>query len=139
MQRFCMHSLWFFLQSGVWGRYEVTACEKVAVGVLCMRRELFDWYKTRRAADPGVILTQLSDLTQKMIGTAAEKALKTKAMETYGLLLFVIAMAQKYSVAVGSTVARDLIAAGSALVRLLQIFKGAPINVPSANLEDLSQ
>ena len=50
------------------------------------------WYHDHRQDG----LTELSDLTLKMLGSPGDQKLKTKAMETYSLLLFLLDMFIKY-------------------------------------------
>ena len=48
------------------------------------------WYQDRHKANPSENLTQLHDLTVKMLGTRDSPALKTKGAETYGILKYLV-------------------------------------------------
>ena len=53
-----------------------------------MNSHLQAWYKKRHVAMPKEVLTRINTVTRKMVGGPADRKLKTKASETWGLLLF---------------------------------------------------
>ena len=65
-------------------------------------------------------LTQISDLTVKMVGNRAEPKLKTKAAETWGVALFLIDELRKYGARAGEDTVR-LALAGECLRDLARI------------------
>ena len=79
------------------------------------------WYGEHRQEHPAQVLTRLNDLTPNMLGPKTAPKCKTKAAETWGLFLFLIAMLQKHAYVVGAAGAR-LHRAGSSLVRMVEIW-----------------
>ena len=72
------------LVSNAWCSDYQTLDEQFTVSVDRLRSDLFYWYKKIAPKD----VTRLGDLTKKMVGTRNHPQLKTKAMETWGLLLY---------------------------------------------------
>ena len=60
----------------------------MAVDIL--KAELFGWYARARRRDPPLEISQLSNLTLKMLGALDAPMLRTKAMETLGLAMFLV-------------------------------------------------
>ena len=131
----CKHVIWILLLGGVWGVLETTQGEQVIMGILRMRAALLDWYKARAKLFPHENLTRVADLTPKMVGTAAEPKLKTKAMETFGLLLFLIDMLTQHAGVIGADAAR-FAEAGRMLVRYLEIVRSSPVNMHPAAIQE---
>ena len=84
--------VWRFLQGGIWGNQQPTAVEAHLAAVAGLKAELKIFYAQHRNKG----LTKVTDLTVKMLGTASSPALKTKAMETYGICLWLVQMLRKY-------------------------------------------
>ena len=61
-----------------------------------LRHELFTWYRSCK----NVSITRVNDLKVKMLGEPSKPVLKTKAAETYGLLLFCQYALDKYKVSI---------------------------------------
>ena len=123
------------LRGGVWGYSESTAYEKLVVSVLHMRAELMAWYKSRHKLFPDENLTRVADFTPKMIGAKDDRKLKTKAMETYGLVHFLIDMLDKYGDRIGAAQAARWREAGQMLVRYITIVKYGEMNLPPKSLQ----
>ena len=64
-----------------------SVAEAFAFGVACARTQLFTWYKHHKHLG----LTEICELTVKMMGSPNKRRLKTKALETYGVFLFLLA------------------------------------------------
>ena len=62
--------------------------EKLHVNVLALRAELGNWYAARRQSHPHETITQVHDLTLKMLGTDQHPKHKLSAAETWSLTLF---------------------------------------------------
>eukprot|EP00969_Alexandrium_andersonii_P200626 8863220-Alexandrium_andersonii.AAC.1 len=81
----------------VFGVPEGSAYELFVSGVRVLNRELQAWYLVYHAAHPGTQLTKVTEITKKMLGGTTDSGLlKTKAAETYGLLLFSQFLLQKF-------------------------------------------
>ena len=137
MQSWCRHVIWVLLLGGIWGILETTISEQVITGILRLRSELFSWYKERAKLFPMENLTRVADLTPKMVGTAAEPKIKTKAMETFGMLLFLIDMLVKYAGTIGDDAGR-FAEAGRMLVRYVEIVRGSPVNMSVSAIQEPS-
>ena len=84
MQSIVKNVLHVVLASGIWGGSYDTLEEQYAVSVDRLRSSIFHWYKNQAPNN----VTRLVDLTKKMVGSRTQPLLKSKAMETYGLLLY---------------------------------------------------
>jgi len=104
--------------------------ERLKVALLKFRACLFAWYDSK--AREGVNLTRVSKLTMKMVGTPDRQVLKTKAMETYELLLFVTDQLALYHFD-GSA---RLLEAAELLGRYVSIVKNGPPNLPDVALQE---
>ena len=74
-------------------------------------------------------LTRLGDLTIKMLGAMDNPRLKTKAMETYGILLFLVLVLPRYRLRVGPEYEK-LLEAGQLVLRYVEILKSSPVILP---------
>ena len=79
--------MWQLLGAEIWGDGAMTHVEKLHVSVLALRAELGTQYAARRESHPHGTLTQVHDLTVKMLGTEHPKH-KLSVAETWGLTLF---------------------------------------------------
>ena len=61
-----------------------------------LRTELWKWYDDYHSKHPSANLSRLQNLKPSMLGTKKDPTLRTKAAETFGLLLFSQAMATKF-------------------------------------------
>ena len=82
------HVAWEFLRSGVLGAAASNKTENFKIFVLGLRSELWAWYASRRLSHPTENLTQVVDVTPGLFGSMQDPKLKTKAAETWGMLLF---------------------------------------------------
>ena len=133
---FCRYVIWVLLDCGCWDPPQGTEPERLQVAVMCMRAELWRWYGERAKTHRGENLTRLADLTPKMLGTRAQPKLRTKAAETWGILLFVTDMLTKYAANVGDT-ARTLREAGTAAITHMEICSANPVSLPARAVQDL--
>ena len=85
---YCKHTVWQVLGAEIWGDGTMTHEEKLHVSVLALRAELGAWYAVRSQSHPHETLTQVHDLTLKMLGTEQHPKHKLSATETWGLTLF---------------------------------------------------
>ena len=90
-------------------------------------RLFYDEWKEQHPDKP---LTELTDLTREMVGKVNEPRLKPKAMETFGILTFLINEAPKHSRKIGEEVTDAITQAGSCLVWTSRAAHGYPGPVP---------
>lgn len=126
--------IWFILQSGIFGSIG-TADENLITACMAMQSSLMSWYKMRHAENPQENLTRISSLKPKMIGSRTAPVLKTKAAETWGLLLFMVHVLDLYGQRLGSD-CRRLLTAGRDLETIVRIFKGHGWTIPARRLDD---
>ena len=86
-----------------------------------------DWKKDH----PDKPLTELGDFKfNKMIGTDNDQTLKVKALECWGLLLYVRGAFARYREIIGVDLADVYIEALDCLIRYTEIMKSCGVNVP---------
>ena len=106
-----------------------------------MRSEVSRFYKEWGKQHPDIPLTEVSEVTPKMIGKYSEQQLKLKAMEAHGFLHFVIQMFQSHGyhlVADGIDVDR-LSNAGSCLLDYIRVLKDAAPTLSDNEHEDATR
>ena len=96
-----------------------------------LRNDVFNWY--RLTNNPKV--TRIHDLTCKMLGSSTKPLLKTKAAETYGLLLFCSHVKGKHRIWFGDC-ADKLEGAVAALIEAMDVMHAHGTNMPVSGLQD---
>ncbi len=124
----------YFVGAGVYGGNAANE-EGLVVALLAMRAQLFAWYRQRRGSHRGESLTQLTDLTPSMVGTHTSKKCKTKAAETWSLLLFLLSELRRFGTRLGSDWRRFLLA-GEALEGLVLVWRTSTWVLPASVIED---
>lgn len=135
MHAYTRHAVWSLLSSGIWGRVG-TRDEELLVAVECFKHELHLWYKARRRSHPDEVLTQVSDVTMKMVGSPTDRKLKTKGAETYGILLYVLDLMQRKMPQLGG-VFPMLLEAGRCMERVIVILGQHGVHVPMNAVQEL--
>ena len=113
--------LWRLLDGDSWELHTGTVEERTELGVQIMLRDLFAWYSERAAQFPNEKLTHLQTLKTSMLGESEIGPLKTKAAETYGLLLFALDAVLKHSTKIKQS--KELHECGAELLKVLTIMK----------------
>jgi hypothetical protein len=116
--------MWYLLASGLFGVLG-TAEENILVSLLMLRNALHIFYKTAE----NVKLTRVHDLTLKMVGTQAAPQCKTKAAETFGLMLFLINQLQTHRARLSDESAM-LLEAGECLATITNIWNTHGKQIP---------
>lgn len=129
VKTFACHALWHLLRSGVFGSLG-SGEEQLESARLALNHKLFQWYKKRHLDHPGEALTRVSDLTRKMIGQPTKPVLKTKAAESWGMLLFVVDTARTCQHRLGSEAER-LVDGGRCLIDLVGVFDSHGATLPA--------
>ena len=132
--QFARFAMWKLLVAGVWGDVSSSVAQR-SIAVTRLRSALWEWYRERAELHPGENLTRLADLTPGMLGTEAKPDLKTKAAETWGIMLFLNDKVQANAGALGAD-ARPLLDCGSMLVQVYEIMKANGNIVPEAAQQD---
>ena len=115
--------LWRFLDENIFEVHQSTLDEKRKLGIRRLTSELFNWYGQRAKQFRQEKFSHLNDLKLSMLGKGDTDELKTKAAETYGLLLFCLDICLEYAHKIKH--ADDLYKCGSELLKVLTIMKTA--------------
>eukprot|EP00969_Alexandrium_andersonii_P354965 15443374-Alexandrium_andersonii.AAC.1 len=134
MKTFVMHALWHMINNNLAEVGGEGAEVTVQMNVRFLRAQLFAFYTARKKKFPTEDLTQMQDLTVKMLGTRAQPILKSKAAETKGLLYFVEHMLAKHESSLPS--ANDWRGACATMVRFLGILQTGPARLSPAQIQD---
>ena len=126
---FCRHVIcFFFLTSGIFARFG-TSDEVLAVAISRIGHALNVWYRNRRSAFPAETLTEVHDITRKMVGDPSDRKMKTKGAESWGMLLFLNDQLATHIDKLGAGGAR-LLNAGRSLEHFVVELNKHPINIP---------
>ena len=98
--------------------------EQVESGLLGVRYELGEFYKSGTKPAPTKRLTRISKFRAKHLGHTEDGHLKTKCAETWGLLLFLVDVLRRRGGGLEGSAPRFL-TAGEALVGLIQTWEDA--------------
>ena len=127
----------------VWRRMDANAWEVLGpesvvidVSISLLRTELLSWYKEQRKLRPGDPLTEISDLTPKMLGSRPRKRLKLKAAETWGFVRFLPTLLAKYGSYLGTTRA-PFTQAVNAIIRHVDAMRQHPAVLPPHVVQDV--
>ena len=93
--------IWELMDKDVWQTHATTLDERVALSVGHLRRSLFNFYSDFHRRHPDRKLTELQDLTVKMMGKSTQHKLKVKGMECWGVVLFLPTLLSEYGGALG--------------------------------------
>lgn len=87
--QFCiLEILWRAFDADVFETNIISKEDRLGAHCQMLEAQLFKWYKQRSTKYPEEKLTHLKTLKQTMLGTGPSSTLKTKAAESFGLLLF---------------------------------------------------
>ena len=132
MLAFCKTLIWRMLLAGTWG-LGATQEETAEIGSQILRSDLDAWYKNRHRQFPDERLTRVM-LTAKKLGKPSDPQLKTKAAQTYGVLLYLADKLRLNMHRLGGDADRFL-GAANALVELLDIFKSCGTRMPISRIQ----
>ena len=115
----CRLFLWTLILDGFWCN-SGTQEERVHTSHQLFKADLLRWYPL---ADKRLRkkLTRVTTITRKMIGNANEQVLKTKAAETYGLLLYLVELGESNFNSISAN-AQTLCRPGRDFIKLVELF-----------------
>ena len=94
-----------------------------------LKEELFKFHKDYDRANPAHPITRIAKLTSKKLGGAGERrALKYKAMESWGLALFAAGCLRKYEARLDLR-GQEILRAGQPLLSVILKLKMFPVSV----------
>ena len=120
---FARKVLWLLVLAGVWARGQ-TLDDQVAMSIMALRHFLPKWRTKYLKDHPRESLTKVR-LSKKVMGEVAEKALRTKAGETWTILLFLESVLGLHHAKLGND-GRRLLKACSALTAFVKLLNAAP-------------
>ena len=88
LQAWARVAVWYVIDSPMWTGRVGNVDEKVHTSLAFLKNELFAFYKAYASRPGGEVLSRVSDLKPKMVGTTKHRKLKLKAMETGGIAWF---------------------------------------------------
>ena len=134
-QRFCMYVFWTMIIRNVYG---VSGGNQdiLAGTVLRLRSDLMAYY-ANLPSDVRSTVTQVEDLTIKMLGSRAKPKLKTKAAESKGLIPFAVQLLKEHKSKM-IVKATSLIEAGHALLNFINLMEDNGRVLPRRVVEDPS-
>ena len=121
MKVWCAYTIRELLSSDVFATIGASE-ERNRAALQVLRHELMAWYKRQRYENPHEKLTELHDLTMKMVGTRDSPQCKTKGAETYGITRFLVEFLQRHSARLGEN-GMLFQRAGQALVQMVGVWK----------------
>jgi hypothetical protein len=128
MHVFCRFVVWAFINAGIWSAAG-NMDDRLAGAALVLRHKLIAFYKANRAAR----LTEVNDVTVKMLGTHAKKKLKFKAAETFGVLRFLVQQLEEHAGAIAS--GPQLLEAAAALVSIVDTLDLSGVVIPASDIQ----
>ena len=137
-QDYILAVLWFCIDDDIWGaRGHQPEQQHRFQAALALKAMLMKWYKEERRRNPGRPLYELGDFSLKTMGSHDKPALVgVKAAESGTLLRFAVSLAEEYR----HRLARGgaLVAAGRGLVKYLDATRQAPLRLPAAKRQALT-
>lgn len=135
VQAFCKVAVWKVLGGSQWSGAPSSAEDKAAVAVLCLRSDLHQFYGRHKKERPEEQLTQLNDLTAKMMGTRASPLTRMSGAESFGFAVYLTDTLRRFGGLIGPD-APVLVEAGENLVRIQRLSRGCAGKVPLAVQQD---
>ena len=132
-QSFCQFVIWELLVAdlfGMGGREE----DRFANSVLRLRTSLFEWYGSL-SQEEARETTRVQEFNIEMLGSKTHRALKTKGMETKGLLPWCLRLLDVHGHVLGEACRRPLKTSGEALMGWFHIVKTSPRNMTAAQMQ----
>ena len=111
-----------------------TEVERSQMACVRMQASLHVWCKDRRRSHPDEVITEVQEITPKMIGSRADQKFGLKGGETKTFLFFIQDfLSQNARVVKGSA---PMLAAGAAFIRMIQLCKDAGRRFTDAQQQD---
>ena len=134
MQQFVLAVFWRILEADTWEIQTGSREELTTVGVQMLMKEYFAWFGKRAKQFPEEKLTRVNAMRKSMLGEDESGPLKTKAAETFGLLLFSLDLLLEHKNKVKDA---DLLhACGSELVTVLNVMRREPFELSNKGYQD---
>ena len=119
-------ALWYAIDRGFFPADSTGAHDHAVSQLRSIRMQLWQFYRDHRATN-GPILTDVSDLSAKMLGIGGKLRLKVKAAECWGVVLFLVDLYERFPSRRGQD-GTCLMNAGRCLVRIKELMATRPWN-----------
>ena len=133
-KKWCEHVLWMLLLSGLWSAVG-TMEEVINTSLISMNNQLSQWYKQRHRQYPTEKITRIKHMSHGRIGSNTERACKTKAAETWGLMLFLLDVIEGNLPRLPDWAPR-FARAGRHLERMIIIFRDAGVHMTTSEIQE---
>ena len=137
MHAIAMESVHLVIESNVHGPHAPSDYEGKLITLSVFWSALQGWYSEFDKAHVGKPCTRLSKLTAKMIGLGGRKRLKTKGMETYYLLCFIVEYLPRFADAQLGAHRSVLLEAGRNLLLFVERLKAMPTRLEGGHASEL--
>ena len=127
MLSWSVFALWSLLDANIWGANAASEFEGKVISLAVIKIALNTCYVEYDEAHPGHPCTRLTDLTPKMVGLGGSvKRLKTKAMETFYIVTFLVQLLPAHLGALGPS-GISILESGRCLLNFVAMLKRAPV------------
>ena len=101
-----------------------------------LKHELFQLYAARHQPNPREGITRLGNITPKMLGSNADRKLKTKCAETWGVLLWLEHLLSNEERRARTGDEADVLPeASQCLIQIVNVMNACGINMPQEQIE----
>jgi len=111
-----------------------TEVERIQMSCIRMQASLHVWCQNRRRSHPEEVVTEVQEITPKMIGGRADQKFALKGGETKTFLLFIQDFLAQNALRVQNSA--HMLAAGAAFIRMIQLCKEAGRKFTDAEQKD---
>ena len=131
-------STWTLLDSNLWGSSCATQEDKQTVSISLFKHDLFAFYQRYDHQHRDSNISRLAAVTPGMLGMgrSASRRFKAKAMETFGVALYLIEALEKYSDHVGF-MGHECFVAGKLILRFIDRLKEIDVNFGVEETQEL--
>ena len=127
--------MWRWISARLWHVTAVSAEDRVKLMIGLVRSDLLVFYREWDATHGDRKITRVPDLQKSKLGSSSEPMLKYKAMETFGLCLYLADRIGKHTALVEQ--GAQVWEAGRALLRLVELMKSQPAQVSESAHEEM--
>jgi len=134
----CAHTFWMLWEHDAWSVGQAaTEHERLQLSVLHLKNDLKAWYAARRHAHPAEVLTEIQDITIKMVGTKQSPDLAIKAAECKGFMLFAHSLWVRFHALCRA--GPHMLAAATSIVRFIDCMCSSPVRLTAPQHQQRSQ
>ena len=140
LQIWATAAIWACIESEKWAGPRSTMYERHTDSAKGLQSELQAFYSAHHRRHPADVLSQVTSLTPKMLGVGATRRLKVRAMETWGVALFLQDLMRRHQHDPGFAQVEhfaELRIAGDLLMEFCNVLRGCPLVMLPAHQQRL--